>query len=528
MADEIELKLSLPPAQLERLRRHPFVRANAQARATRKRLLGTYFDTADFLLRDRRIALRLRTVGDQQVQTVKIALDSYGELAGRPPAQALAATQHLLEFEAISRGERPDPELIEDETLRRFFRDEKLAGRLEPVFETDIDRRSLLLRLPDAEIELDLDLGEIRAAGRSEAVSEAELELRSGSPSRLYELALMVSETLAFRLEARSKAERGYALFAGVEPAPNRGRKLALTREMTVAESFELLAGGCLAHLRDNEAAVLSGGDPEGVHQLRVAVRRLRALVGLMKPVMTPEAAAFLKQELRWLQQALGNARDWDVFALETLKPLHARLPEEAGLAGLDRAVEAARARAYDTARAALGDARYARLQLRLALWLHEGGWRPAASPGSGDPTLQPIAALAETLLSRRAKALRKTARRCAGGGETALHEVRIAAKKLRYAIEFFRGLYSGKAVRRYHAKLVELQDTLGTLNDALVGHRLIEELESAGRHDPAVAVDRYATGLVVGWQAARIEADLGRYAAAWRACRKAKPFWGG
>lgn len=534
MAEEIELKLSMAPAQLEKLRRHPFVRMIAQGRAKRKRLVGTYFDTEELLLRDRRMALRLREAGEQRLQTLKVAPDSYAALVaergGGPDAGAQAAwgaAQHLIEHETATSGGRPDAQLIEDETLRGFFLDERLAERLRPIFTTDIDRRTLMLRMADAEIELALDRGEIRADGRSDEVCEAELELKSGPPARIYELALMLSEQLAFRVEPRSKAERGYALHEDAAPEANKGGKPALEAGMTVAEAFAQLAGSCLQQMRANEAAVLAGGDPEGVHQLRVAVRRLRALVSLMKSVMAPEAVEFLKAELRWLQQSLGPARDWDVFLLETLKPLAGRLPGEASLDGLRKAAESARAEAYREAQAALRDVRYSRLLLRIALWLEEGGWRPRVAPGEADPAAQPVVGLADALLDKRARALRRTARKRKGRSEAELHEVRIAAKKLRYAVEFFRGLYGGKAVKRLHLRLVALQDTLGTLNDAVVGHRLIDELEAAGARDPKCALEPYAAGLVIGWQAARIEADLGRFAEAWQAYRDAKPFWG-
>ncbi|MEX2630862.1 MAG: CYTH and CHAD domain-containing protein [Tistlia sp.] len=529
MAEEIELKLSMAPAQLEKLRRHPFVRMIAQGRAKRRRLVGTYFDTEELLLRDRRMALRLRETGGQRLQTLKISPDSYAALAAERGGAAyrtrdaeLAGIQHLIEHESATESDRPDPLLVADETLRAFLLDERLAERLEPVFSTDIDRRTLLLRMADAEIELALDLGEIRADSRSEAISEAELELKSGPPARLYELALLLSEELAFRLEPRSKAARGYDLFAAAAPAASKAAKPELRTSMSAAEAFDLLARGCLEQMRANESAVLAGADPEGVHQLRVAVRRLRALVSLMRSIMAPDAVAFLKEELRWLQQSLGPARDWDVFLLETLTPLARRLPAEPSLGRLDKAAAAACTQAYGTARAALCDVRYSRLLLRLALWLEDGGWRREGSDAVG----RPVAALAASLLDKRAKALRKSARRSKGRGEAELHEVRIAAKKLRYAVEFFRGLYGAKAVKRLLQRLVALQDTLGTLNDAVVGHRLIEELETAGGADRKRRLEPRAAGLVIGWQAARIEADLGRFAEAWRAYRAAKPFW--
>lgn len=523
MSDEIELKLLLSPEALAKLNRLPLLRSLAVGRAQSQQLDSTYFDTADFLLRDRRMALRVRRVGDRRIQTLKLDPARAAELLGEA-ADSRGGVQHFLEFEAEIVGELPDLSVIEAPALQAWFAEEKLAERLEPVFTTAIERRTRLLRLADTEIELAMDQGEIRAQGRCEPVSEAELELKWGQPNRLFELAMMLAGELPLRLGGPTKAARGYALYAGQTPQPTKGGKPMLSTEMSVAEAFATIMRCNIDQMRANEAAVFAGSDPEGVHQLRVAVRRARAALSVFKPAMNETARGLLAEELRWLQRELGPARDLDVFLADTVHPLLRRLPSEPSLPPLRKTVEAAQAAAYARAHAALEDPRYARLLLRLELFLAEGTWKRAGEGGAPGPAEAPIRELAATLLDKRQRQLRKTHKKARDQDEAALHEVRIAAKKLRYAAEFFRDLYGRKAAKAYIAALTELQDTLGAVNDAVVGHRLLDELEpklAKAGEDPRLAV-----GIVMGWQAARIEDDLKRFATVWRAWRGCKPFW--
>jgi inorganic triphosphatase YgiF len=427
--------------------------------------------------------------------------------------------QHFLEFETEITGDLPDLAKIEAPEVRAWFEAEGLAARLEPAFTTTISRRTLPLRMAETEIELAMDTGTIHARGRSQEISEAELEVQWGQPTRLFELAMTIAQELPVRLGGPTKAERGYALFADASiAAPSKGDKPALTPDMSVAEAFERIVRCNVAHMRANEEPVFDGGDPEGVHQFRVAVRRLRAALSVFKPAMDETARARLAEELRWLQRSLGPARDLDVFKADTVAPLLRRLPSEPSLPALRDTVEAAREDAYAQAHDALADPRYARLLLRLELFLAEGTWRRT---GTGEA---PIGALAASLLDKRQRQLKKLHRQARGGEEAALHAVRIAAKKLRYAGEFFRDLYPRKATKPYLATLADLQDTLGAVNDAVVGHRLLDDLEPRMAKSGEDA--RLAAGIVMGWQAARIEDDLRQFDAAWRAWKATKPFW--
>jgi inorganic triphosphatase YgiF len=387
--------------------------------------------------------------------------------------------------------------------------------------------------MADSAVELALDEGELRAANDREEICEAELELKTGRPSRLYELALMLSRDVDFRLESRSKAARGYQLYAAEPPKPYKTTKPLLAPGMTVAEAFAHQARSCVDQVRANEAAVLDGRDPEGVHQMRVGLRRLRALVTTYKSVFAEEPYRFLRTELRWLQQQLGPAREWDVFLEETLQPLRNRLPSEDSLEVLEKEAQALRRQGYEQARTAVVEPRTAQLLLRLELWLAEGGWRASAVPGQVDEGDAPVEPFARATLTKRAKKVAKLGRRHATLSEGELHRLRIQCKKLRYASEFFAGLFPKKSTKRYLKALEAIQDRLGAVNDAATGQRLLDDLDrrltnrtDRNAHSGGEALAANATGIVLGWQAALMDRELNAFHATWDGFAGQKPFW--
>ena len=140
----------------------------------------------------------------------------------------------------------------------------------------------------------------------------------------------------------------------------------------------------------------------------------------------------------------------------------------------------------------------------------------PSESPGLSASAVE----FAGFVLEERDRRLRKQGRRVPGAAPRERHRVRIAAKKLRYAAEFFAPLYPQKRVQRYVAALEDLQDILGALNDAAVVGRLLDEATAKKPIAPRVE------GLVRGWVAAVAERELARYKRAWREFDEAKPFW--
>ena len=509
---EIELKLAVPKDKLARLRRNPLLRSLARARSATKRLRSIYFDTPDLKLQRHGMALRIRHDGARRIQTLKLPVAGAGGL------------HNHREFDAEVAGEHPDLSLVEDVGLREFFQANEIGGDLVPVFETDFDRKIVPLRMVDSEIELAIDVGEIRSGAHRMPLCEAELELQSGRAGRLFELALALHGMLPVLIETRTKAARGYGLYIESAPAPERAQPVELDGGMRVRDAIAAVVRNCLRQIRNNGPCVERGEDPEGVHQMRVGVRRLRAALAAFRELLAPDVHHYLAGELRWLQTQLGPARDWDVFIAETLQPLRRRLPDDLALEAMWREAESLRRDGYVTARAALSDPRYTELVLRLELLLESGGWSPSMPP---ERTMldEPVAALAAPLLQRRHRRMRKLGGKHGDLPEPDLHELRLRGKKLRYLAEFFRTLYAPKPARRYLAALSEIQEALGSLNDALVSRQLLSELEGRlGASAPALGTR--GVGIVLGWQAARIEQDLGRFRGVWESFLAQKPFW--
>ncbi|MDX1710044.1 MAG: CHAD domain-containing protein, partial [Rhodovibrionaceae bacterium] len=467
--------------------------------------------------------------GARRLQTLKAPLDALGA-NGRPRGNG--GLQDLMEFESEIDEETPNLALISDDSLKDFFSRNNVPDDLEPVFTTEFDRRSLPLKLSDSEIELAIDTGRIVASDREEPLCEAELELLKGRPERLFELALMLLDKVPFRLERRSKAARGYSLYQCTPDQPVKAARPSLERGMPLQAAFGRMLRAGVEHMRANETVVMDGRDPGGVHQMRVAIRRLRALASAFKPVLQSDLFELMRGELRWMQQQLGPARDWDVFIDETLAPLMRRLPGEDSLRQLHSEATAMRDQAYEQARAAIGHPRYTDLLLRLELWLGTGDFM-SDSEGArefvgGEPANVPVDVFARRVLNERDRKLRKLGNKHDKLSEAKLHKLRIQAKKVRYASDFFGELFEGKGLQRYLKRLAGVQDTLGSLNDAVTGQRLLDQLHNRlTKHAPESRIEAAnGLGIVLGWQAAQIEQDLALFPNSWSRFKKARRFW--
>jgi inorganic triphosphatase YgiF len=509
MAIETELKLALDPTALRRVARLAVVRRHAAGRGSRVHLTNTYYDTPDRRLAAAGVALRIRRVGRRWVQTVKTA------------GEASVGMHNRGEWEWEVRGPNPDLALCDAEPeVATTFADPALRAALQPLFTTDFWRTTWSLAFPDSSrVELSADQGEVSAAGRTVPLCELELELENGSPQRIYEVAHALAEVLPLRLENTSKAARGYALLGPpTPPVACKAGPFNLHREATAEQAFQSIVQHCLAHLHANSTVVLHGENPEGVHQMRVATRRLRSCLGLFRLLVPQAASQGIGAEVRWLTGELGPARDWDVFSGETLDPLSRYFPGHTALEALRQAAAAARVQAYAAAQAAVRSPRYTRLLLGVGVWLTRRDWRDLVGPERIQDLECPVAWFAAGLLERRHARVYKWGQGFAQLSSEERHRLRILCKKLRYAGEFFAELYPDTGVRDYLKAVAGLQDVLGSLNDATVARRLLTAL-GAPADDPGAH-------LVLGWKAATTELHLTHFDAAWTDFCSQHRFW--
>jgi CHAD domain-containing protein len=296
----------------------------------------------------------------------------------------------------------------------------------------------------------------------------------------------------------------------------------------TADEALARIVRSGVSHLRGNEACVRARAHEEGVHQMRVAVRRLRSVLALYRPYIPAEQQRYLNSELRWLIGELGPARDWDVFVEETIKPVSRQMPEEDRLALLREHVEVQRDQAYARAQAAIGDHRYLGLVLLLDAWAEGRRWNEAYQ--GHDRHRNPLQASAVSLANLM---LEEHLRNVLAAGEgfehlsaAERHKVRIQIKKLRYASEFFTSLYRRRAVEPFLAAMKTLQADLGLRNDIEVARTLLKKVVKASGGGREKAQLAYGAGLVVGWHSHLSDNAERKLVAEWHRFVERAPFW--
>jgi inorganic triphosphatase YgiF len=425
------------------------------------------------------------------------------------------------EWEDEIAGSEPDPQA----PLSGRLLEAHLGSRLMPLFRTEIGRRTIdFSPAPATHIEAAIDRGRIYAPERDagEPVSEVELELKDGNAAALYDVALDLLAVAPVRLERRSKAERGYRL-AGGAPTPTaavHAEPVDLDPVLSGDEALRRIGLSCIDQILRNEAAVYAGL-PEGIHQMRVAVRRLRAVLSAFAKMLPAAQRQALSDEARWLGDALGAARNLDVFG-KALAAAPSDIADPSGNAALAAAAEERRRAAYRQATRAVRSRRYTALLLRLLRWFGTCGWRTAAA---ADALRQPVPSLAACVLRRRLRAVKRRSKDFAGQSVQQRHRLRIALKKLRYAAEVLAALYSPAAVERFTRWLKRLQDDLGDANDARVGRDIVTDLAKRSERGAAIAT---AGGAVLDWHERRLARRQRKLKQHLDRLLDAEPFWTG
>ena len=501
MVIETELKLRINPARLARLRRHALLRSHQLTRPVTRRLYNIYYDTPKLELHKSGMALRLRRSGRQWLQTLK-------------GGGSIKAGMHQRnEWEAPVRSAVLDfasPQMAE---LNQHL-PKALRKRLLPVFVTDFSRSSRMMQWQDAQIELCMDQGAVSTEQHSTPICELELELKSGQPQQLFELALAIQEIVPFELEVVSKAEQGYRLLSGHVDSPVKGTVPGFGKAERLEDVLQTLIWTCLLHLQNNLRGAMTSDDAEYLHQMRVALRRLRVVLRMAEKNRPDEQLTVLSKEVAALCIALGEAREWDVFIEHTVQPMCARMAGHAGLQALLACSKRKRDACYVALRSDAKAHELQRLILRFAIWMNGPYWQ------------QQSIQLAREFAARR---LHKLAQRFARSGAQLgaleaerLHALRILAKKLRYSAEFFSGMYEKQKAKSFLSALSEVQDVLGQINDIAVTHRLLDELAT----EDALSAYQEVIALAKGWIAHDLSHQLAGLRKVVQRFARQPPFW--
>ena len=269
-------------------------------------------------------------------------------------------------------------------------------------------------------------------------------------------------------------------------------------------------------------------GDGEGVHQMRVGIRRLRAAISLFAALLRDPENEKIKDELKWLTGELGPARELEVLINRVVKPVRKSKSKWNGMPSLCKEFAERRAAALAQAREAVASERFRMLALDIAAWLEVGQWSKPEDDLIRDRGNLPIEEFAAEQVSQRQRKIRKKHKSFADLDARQRHKLRIQAKKLRYAAEFFGDLFPGKKASRRRAKflaaLERVQDCLGDLNDITVHEKIISD--AAFRRRNTGRRGAFAAGLLTGREDARLDAVMAGAEAALKGFARVKPYW--
>lgn len=505
-AREVELKFLVTEAALKAVQQSALF--GSPTRRTAQRLRSVYFDTEHADLWRHHTFLRVRSQRGARLMALKVD--------GADPTNPFL--RH--EIEVPSPSADPDPAALGEAVAAEIER--VIEGRpLLPRFTTDIRRTMHRVTSGGSEIEVAFDAGSITAGDARAPVREIELELKSGDAADLFGLGLALTDVAPVRLGVMSKAERGMLLSTGGGAAEVRADS-PVSAGHSVDDIIGATIGACIRQFIGNWPAFETSAGPEPVHQMRVSMRRLRAALALFQREFPCVEFGVLRGDAKRIASAMGEARNWDVFAGLVQAGPGAVFQDERGLETLAAACEIHRAAGYETVDALLKHVGTTRFVLSALAFVARRGWRNTV-PGADLPHLSsPAAGFAALSVDRLHHRVRKRGRHILEMPAGERHELRVALKRLRYATDFFGNLFpNASAVRTYARAAARLQDVLGVFNDMVMVSELVQRLQLGGDL-PAVR----AAGIVIGWYGRAGQADNRELRDAWDSFRKAKPFW--
>jgi triphosphatase len=483
----MELELRLEPDDALRLPRLKLIASATRGRAQRQSIV--WHDSANSALTEHGLALA-RESGVWRLEKLVPEPSDAWPPGAPPPLLAHGAEQAELGVD--------------------------LPAPLAPAVAFAGRRRLYILETAQGAATLGFTSGTLRTITEEHATGRVHL---AGDAQAVLHLALALAGELRVTVPATTLAGEALAAARATAPAPRRLGAPVLPEGLGVTDAFAFV----LAHLTDvvlhfAPAAAADVDGPEPVHQMRVALRRLRSAVTVFRREFDCPELQAANAGLKALSARLGPTRDWDVFLGETAPRVLATFPGEPRLARLIAAGERRRRECHAALRAFLGSPEFRQLGIALAWLAGARPWDPALPEGA----LQQV-----SLQDFGADVLDRRLRKLVGVDDIAgleageLHALRLKAKRMRYAAEIFSPLYSGKAARRFIQRLAGLQDGLGLLNDRATAEKLLAELGGAGgRHG-------YAAGLVLGFAAAGTMADvLPRVMRRWEKFRRTSVFW--
>ncbi|MFZ1989309.1 MAG: CHAD domain-containing protein [Alphaproteobacteria bacterium] len=505
------MKFVADAESVARLRKSEKLRAQTVGPVRTRRLVSTYHDTPDDRLFSAGIAWQIKRNGRTWTQTVS-PFNGHGAIHSSVEARLRTpdADTHAV----------PDQEIAD--AVKDALKDETTLG---PRVATEITRTERRLMTPRGDIvDLALDTSDVVAGETRDRTFEVELELKAGTPESLIEIARPLAADMPLELSLVSAAERGFRLLKG--KPPGKAPWIVLPREASSAEALTTILSSCLRHIALHAAEARKGEGSEAIHQIRVSLRRLRAVLSDYARAFGCSELKVLADRARDLALLLSPARDLDVFLSDILLPAREFVTYPEALAHLAENAQNRRVAAWSTARAALDHADYRLFLIDVAAVALCGV--PNIEAGSTPVASLPARELAGEVLDRALHKVKSFGERLDELSTEERHELRKRLKKLRYPAEFFASLFDAKGTKKFFMCLTDLQDDLGSLNDVATARALLQEMVQFLAGEDARCEPRLAmtAGEIVGWHSCMAERGLKRIAKHWTKFEDAPRFW--
>lgn len=494
---EFELKLEGSPGDIASVRTLDFLQRAAVAAGGWERLTTTYYDSEDARLKSAGLSLRVREEAGARILTAKLPLTAGGVFIRLETERRLADGE--LSF---STGVAEIDRIIGPET-----------ADLEPVARTATDRWSILAAEGGALVEVSAETGRAERLGSEPVttpVAEIELELLKGDPAALFALAARFIDAFNGRLRLTAESKRDRAL-RGSEPRRlEKPGRLTIPEGATAGDLFGLALKPIALRVIEASALVIATHDAGAARQLRVALRRFRALERLFRKSVGGDELSRLAARARDYARIVGAARDLDVFVEHSVSLTPAP-------SALRASADARRAEAWGAVSLLLSGKEFGVFSLDLLRTALTEPWRAAPR----DRASAPAGEYADRALDRSWRKLLEAAAAADFGSPETLHQLRIKLKKFRYAAQFFRDLYDAERRKPFFSAMSELQEAFGAINDAVVAQAIAERLcEGAG------AEAARAAGFIAGYRGAEAAIKAGAAGGKWRAFTSLAPFW--
>lgn len=525
IAHELEFKVELGLEAMDTASNHPSLTGLAVQPPRTERLRAIYFDTTDRRLEAAGIRLRVRDEDGQWIQTVKVG---GGVNLGLSKAREVSVPVPQP---------RPNVDEITDPDARDRVVRALGTSSLRPMFETVVLRSTHLVSLPargdcasDGLVEVAMDQGQVHTPAGDVIIRDIEIELKDGHATALLEAADALLTDIPFRLATENKAERGFRRLDGLsrkqlketlEPEKPSGE---LSGDTPAIAAFRTIGAAYCGAALAYKDQIPEDDDPEGPHQLRVNLRRLRTLLKAFRPVLDTDRLRRLSVDARELARIAGRLRDADVIVTEVV-PDAASVPpgmDAEALAALRDHLRTTRDTVKKEVIAEIASADHSPLMVECALF-------PFVVETEAD-TADSSNNLQWTFAMAGRKALARSWRSVLSYGKDIdhlsieeRHELRKALKGLRYTIDIFSPAFPDGNAASYIRQLRKMQDVFGYLNDVATAEAQLEpyiaDRQSAGSMGDAARA-------VISWHEKHADKAWLQAKKRWVALRDTPKFW--